>query len=284
MGCGTVLDCSEYLIEILYLRGHAQVNNPLVTIVTPSYNQAPYLEAAMRSVLEQDYPHIEYIVIDGGSTDGSVEIIRKHAGRLAYWISEKDRGQTDALNKGLARANGDVLAWINSDDTYEPGAVREAVECMQQHPDMGLVYGDANFIDDDGKVIGRFPAAQTDYRLLRRGYVHIPQQAAFFRRDVWQKVGPLDPSFFFAMDYDLWVRIAKIAPLLYTRRTWANFRLHGDSKTLIANDRCWPEMIRVHRREGGSWLSVIVAKYILRTFIAPLWHLRLKWKLPVSRK
>jgi len=260
------------------------VKDPLVTVVTPSYNQASYLEATMRSVLEQDYPQIEYIVIDGGSTDGSVDIVKKYSNRLAYWISEKDRGQTEAINKGFARATGEILAWINSDDTYQPGAIREAVDWMQKHPEMGLVYGDANFIDNDGKAIGRFPAAQTDYRRLRKGYVHIPQQAAFFRRDLWQKVGPLDPSFFFAMDYDLWVRIAKIAPLLYTRRVWANFRLHGDSKTLIANDRCWPEMIRVHRREGGSWFSVIVGKYIIRTLIAPLWHLRLKWKLPVSRK
>ena len=163
------------------------MKEPLVTIVTPSYNQASFLEATMRSVLEQDYAHIEYIVIDGGSTDGSVDIIKKYTDRLAYWSSEKDRGQTDAINKGFAHATGEILAWINSDDTYEPGAIREAVGWMQQHAEMGLVYGDANFIDDDGKVIGRFPAAQTDYRRLRRGYVHIPQQAAFFRRDLWQK-------------------------------------------------------------------------------------------------
>jgi glycosyltransferase involved in cell wall biosynthesis len=258
------------------------VKAPLVSIVTPSYNQAPFLEATIRSVLEQDYPNIEYIIIDGGSTDGSLEIIKKYAGRLAFWSSEKDRGQTDALNKGFARASGDIMAWINSDDTYTPGAIHEAVESMQAHPEMGLVYGDANFIDDQGEVIGRFPAAQTDYRRLRQGYVHIPQQAAFFRGDLWRQVGPLDPSFFFAMDYDLWVRIAKQAPLLYLSRTWANFRLHGDSKTMIANDRCWPEMIRVHQREGGSWFSIIVAKYIIRTLIAPLWHLRLKRILPRS--
>jgi glycosyltransferase involved in cell wall biosynthesis len=258
------------------------VKEPLVTIVTPSYNQAPFLEATIRSVLEQDYTNIEYIIIDGGSTDGSLDIIKKYADRLAFWSSEKDRGQTDAINKGFARATGEILAWINSDDTYEPGAVREAVMEMLAHPEMGLVYGDANFIDDHGRVIGRFPAAQTDYLRLRRGYVHIPQQAAYFRRDVWKQVGPLDPSFFFAMDYDLWVRIAKLAPLQYTRKVWANFRLHGDSKTMAANDRCWPEMIRVHKREGGSWFSVIVAKYVIRTLIAPLWHLRLKWKLPAS--
>ena len=255
---------------------------PLVSIITPSYNQAPFLDATIRSVLDQDYPNIEYIIIDGGSTDGSLEIIQKYANRLAFWNFEKDRGQTDAINKGFARATGEIMAWINSDDTYEPGAVREAVEAMQAHPEMGMVYGDTNFTDDHSIVIGRFPAAQTDYLRLRRGYVHIPQQAAFFRRDLWLRVGPLDPSFFFAMDYDLWVRLAKLAPLMYIPRVWANFRLHGDSKTMAANDRCWPEMIRVHKREGGSWFSVIVAKYMIRTLIAPLWHLRLKWKLPVS--
>jgi glycosyltransferase involved in cell wall biosynthesis len=126
------------------------VNEPLVTIVTPSYNQALFLEATMRSVLEQDYPRIEYIIIDGGSTDSSMDIIKKYADRLACWISEKDRGQTDALNKGFKRATGDILAWINSDDTYEPGAIREAVEWLQARPEIGLVYGDANFIDDEG--------------------------------------------------------------------------------------------------------------------------------------
>jgi hypothetical protein len=109
--------------------------------------------------------------------------------------------------------------------------------------------------------------------------VHVPQQSAFFRGDLWRQVGPLDPNFYFAMDYDLWVRLARKAPVYYTPQVWANFRLHGDSKTLAANDRCWPEMIRVHRREGGSYFSVIYAKYLIRKAILPLWHLRLKSKL-----
>jgi glycosyltransferase involved in cell wall biosynthesis len=254
-------------------------NPPLVSIVTPSYNQSAYLETTMRSVLTQDYPNIEYIVIDGGSKDASVEIIKKYADKLAYWVSEKDRGQTDALNKGFARAKGDILAWLNSDDTYQPGAIRAAVHFMQAHPDAGLVYGDANFIDEQGNVTGKFPAAQTDYRKLRQGYVHVPQQSAFFRGDLWRQVGPLDPNFYFAMDYDLWVRLARIAPVYYTQQLWANFRLHGGSKTISANDRCWPEMVRVHFRDGGSHFSVIYAKYLIRKAILPLWHLRLKRKL-----
>jgi glycosyltransferase involved in cell wall biosynthesis len=181
-------------------------NPPLVSIVTPSFNQAEFLEQTICSVLEQDYPHLEYWIMDGGSTDGSVDIIQKYSHRLAGWVSEKDHGQTDAINKGFSRSSGHILAWLNSDDTYQPGAIREAVELLQQYPDWGMVYGDTRFINRQGEVIGKFPASQTDYEKLRQGYVHIPQQAAFFRTDLWRKVGPLDPTFYFAMDYDLWVR------------------------------------------------------------------------------
>jgi glycosyltransferase involved in cell wall biosynthesis len=252
---------------------------PLVSIVTPSYNQARYLQSTIRSVLEQDYSSLEYIIVDGDSTDGSVDIIRRYADRLAWWVSEKDRGQTDAINKGFAHAHGEILAWLNSDDTYQPGAVAEAVAFLCSQPEVGLVYGDANFIDENGCVIGRFPAAQTDYRRLRRGYVHIPQQASFWRADLWHKVGPLDPSFYFAMDYDLWVRLAAQAPVQYTPRLWANFRLHTQGKTIAADDRCWPEMLKAHYRDGGSWFSVIVAKYYIRRLVAPLINSRRRTRL-----
>ena len=249
---------------------------PLVSVVTPSYNQARFLEETVRSVLEQGYPTLEYIIVDAGSTDGSLEIIQRYAGRLAWWVSEKDSGQTDAINKGFARARGDILAWLNSDDTYLPGAVSEAVAFLEAHPEAGMVYGDANLVDEDGTVIGKFPARQTDYHRLRRGYVHIPQQAAFFRADLWRQVGPLDPSFYFAMDYDLWVRLARVAPLVYYPRPWANFRLHGGAKTVSADDRCWPEMMRVHRREGGSWFSWLAIKALLRPVLYAWIPLRLR--------
>jgi glycosyltransferase involved in cell wall biosynthesis len=237
---------------------------PLVSIITPSFNQAEFLEETIRSVLAQDYPRIEYIIVDGGSTDGSLAVIQQYADRLAWWVSEPDQGQTDAINKGFAQARGEILAWLNSDDTYQPGAVREAVEALTNHPEAAMVYGDANLIDENGGVIGQFAARQTDLRHMLRGSVHIPQQTTFFWAKMWKQVSPLDPSFYFAMDYDLWVRLAKIAPLVYIPRLWANFRLHGAGKSVARDDRCYPEMLRVYQREGGGRFSRLAARWQLR--------------------
>ncbi|MBN1267871.1 MAG: glycosyltransferase [Anaerolineales bacterium] len=255
---------------------------PLISIITPSFQQAHYLEQTIRSVLNQDYPNLEYIVIDGGSTDGSVDVIRRYENHITRWVSEPDKGQTDALNKGFAMANGEILAWLNSDDLYYPGAVSAAAAYLQQHAEVGLVYGDADYIDEDGKVIGRFPAAHTDYNRLRRGYVHIPQQAAFFRAFLWKQVGPLDPSFYFAMDYDLWVRLASVAPIRYQPDLWAAFRLHKGAKSVSEADRCWPEMLRVHERRGGSRFSILYMKYLLRRLLEPWMPFRLKLRLGIQ--
>ncbi len=254
-------------------------SHPLVSIVTPSFNQARFLEETICSVLSQDYPSIEYWIIDGGSADGTRQVIERYADRLAGWVSEKDGGQTDAINKGFARATGKYLAWLNSDDTYQPWAVSEAVAYLEAHPATGLVYGDAHLIDEDGRIIGKFAARQTSLARLRRGYVHIPQQSAFFRADLWRKVGPLDPSFYFAMDYDLWVRLAAQGEIRYLPHVWANFRLHGAAKTIIADDCCWPEMLRVHYRDGGSRLAPIVFLYYLRRLLSPLINWRRKQML-----
>ncbi len=239
----------------------------LISIITPSYNQAEFLEASMRSVLEQDYPDIEYILVDGGSTDGSVEIIKKYADRLAWWVSERDRGHADALNKGFAHAHGEIFAWLNSDDTYYPGAVSEAVAALQAHPEAGMVYGDADLTDRQGHIIGRFASRQTDYTRLLRGYVHIPQATTFYRADLWRQLGPLDLSLFFGFDYDLWVRFSKVSRLQYIPKKWAAFRLHEEGKSVRNDDQCYPDMIRVYQRETGHRLSWLLLKAGVRPLV-----------------
>jgi glycosyltransferase involved in cell wall biosynthesis len=263
------------------MEGRPQVSDeshPLVSIITPSFNQVRFLEETIRSVLDQDYPRIEYIVVDGGSTDGSVEIIQKYEGKLARWSSEADLGQTDAINRGFGMAHGDVFAWLNSDDMYRPGAVGEAVAFFQNHPEIGMVYGHAFYVAEDGHILAPYPTGVTDLKGLRRGITTIPQQAMFFRSKLWRMVGPLDPSFYYAMDYDLWVRIAEVTPIALCRRPWANFRIHGMSKSLTAASRCWPEMIRVHFRDGGSIFSVLYLKYLIRRLVEPLMPLRMKFR------
>ncbi len=253
----------------------------LVSIVTPSFNQGKYLERTIQSVLSQTGVDLEYIVVDGGSSDDSIDIIKRYSKRIAWWVSEKDNGQTDAINKGFGHAHGDILAWLNSDDTYQPCALAEAAAYLKDHPGSGAVYGEANFIDDDDRVIGKFAAAQTDLSRLRRGYVHIPQQSFFFRAELWKKVGPLDPAFYFAMDYDLWVRLAGTTTLDYLPgHVWANFRLHQDAKTISADALCWPEMLKIHYRDGGKKITPIILKYYLRRIVAPFinWRRRQMFK------
>ncbi len=240
---------------------------PKVTILTPSYNQGQFLEATIQSVLAQDYPNIEYFIVDGGSKDNSVEIIQKYASKINGWVSEKDGGHADALNKGFARATGDILAWINSDDTYYPGAIREAVTFLQANPQVGMVYADANLIDNAGQQVGRFSAKQTSYRQMLRGSVHIPQATTFFRADLWRKLGPLDLSLFFAFDYDLWVKIAKVSEVRYLPRLWADFRMHEAGKSVKDDDRCYPDMVRVYEREMGKGFSQIRARAALRRLV-----------------
>ena len=259
---------------------------PLVSIVTPSFNQAPYLESTIRSVLEQDYPRIEYIVVDGGSTDGSQAVIQRYAPRLASWTSEPDRGQADAINKGFSSARGEIFAWLNSDDTFRPGAVWEAVDYLRAHPEIGMVYAQAYYIDEAGAVFARYPAGPTDHRGLRRGITTIPQQTTFFRARLWRMVGPLDPTFYYAMDYDLWVRLSAVSPIAYVPRPWAHFRIHNASKSRREAFRCWPEMMRVHFRDGGSRFSILYAKYLVRRVVEPImpWRLTLRrWRYALER-
>jgi glycosyltransferase involved in cell wall biosynthesis len=201
----------------------------LVSIVTPSYNQAPYLEQTIQSVLEQDYPHIEYMVIDGGSTDKSVEIIQKYADRLAYWVSEKDSGQAEAINKGFARANGEILAWLNSDDYYLLNTVSVAVRCLEQNPDVVMVYGDMFAVDGDGQTINILRYKQLSLQDLLCFQI-IGQPSVFFRRSAFEKAGPLETNFHFMLDHHLWIRLAQQGRILHVPQIWSAARYHPQAK------------------------------------------------------
>ncbi|MDK1118765.1 MAG: glycosyltransferase family 2 protein [Anaerolineae bacterium] len=202
---------------------------PLVSIITPSYNQAAYLEQTLTSVLEQDYPHLEYFVIDGASTDGSLDIIHKLADRLTWWVSEKDSGQAEAINKGLARARGEIIAWLNSDDYYLLGAVSAAVKVFQEYPEVVLVYGNMLAVDENGETINIFKYNQLSLKDLLCFQI-IGQPAVFMRRDALDKAGHLDPNFHYLLDHQLWLRVALQGRILHVNDTWAAARYHAEAK------------------------------------------------------
>lgn len=226
---------------------------PLVSIVSPSYNQVHYLEQTLRSVLEQDHPRIEYIVIDGASTDGSVEIIKRYTGRggvalplhkIDYWVSEKDSGQAEAINKGLARATGNIVAWLNSDDFYFPGAITSAVKAFKLYPEAGLVYGDTVAVDEKGEFI-HFPKYDQWQLEDLLTFNIIGQPAVFMRRDVLLKAGFLDPSYHFLLDHQLWIRMASHAPMVYVPERWAAGRFHESAKNIAQAEKFGEEAFRI---------------------------------------
>lgn len=203
----------------------------LISIITPSYNQSAYLEQAILSVLGQDYTPLEYIVVDGGSADGSLEIIQRYAGKLAWWVSERDAGQADAINKGLQRAKGEFVAWLNSDDLYQPGAIAQAVTALRDHPDAGMVFGDAITIDAQGRHLNRLSFGDWGLRELMRFRI-ICQPAVFMRRSILEEAGYLDPSYHFLLDHQLWLRLASLAPVVHVPGVWAAARHHPGAKNV----------------------------------------------------
>lgn len=222
---------------------------PLVSIVTASFNSADYIEAAIRSVAAQDYPNIEHLVIDGGSTDGTVEILKRYDGRVV-WVSEPDGGQSDAINKGFRRARGEILGWLDADNIYEPGAVGEAVSRLVREPELGMVYGGVYDVDEAGRVEREYmpPEFTLVGFLLYHEFNFIPPSSVFMRRGALERAGLLDPDLHYTMDFDLWLRMGLRAKVARVKRFWSRFLLRGTSKTGSQMEKFGWDILRVMER------------------------------------
>lgn len=243
----------------------AAPDQPRVSIVTPSFNQGPFLVRTIESVLSQRYPNIEYIVMDGGSTDASVEILRRYGDRL-QWSSEKDHGQTDAINKGFARSTGQIRAYLNSDDTLEPDAIEKVVAFFGEHPDVDMVYGNANYVDEQDRVTGSYNTADYSFERLMFDCC-ICQPAAFWRSSIARLVGEFDASLHLVMDYDYWLRIDRAGGTIRRMPTLlANSRLYAGTKTLSRRADIYRELFATCRRHAG---------YVDRNYYLGYWHHRI---------
>lgn len=226
---------------------------PRISLVTCSYQQARYLEATIQSVLEQDYPALEYSVIDGQSTDGSVDVIRRYESRLSDWVSEPDRGQTDALIKGFDRTDGEIMGWLCSDDLLLPGSLHAVGEFFARNPNALAVYGDALWIDGEG----RFLRPKREIPFSRFVFLHdhnyIPQPSMFWRRSVYEAVGGLDRSFNLAMDGDLWDRFAQHGPIEHLPRYLSCMRWYPEQKTRALKPQARAENAALRIRRTGAF-------------------------------
>ena len=221
---------------------------PSISVITPSFNQAAYLKQTMDSVLSQGIPDMEYVVMDGGSSDGSADLIRSYEDRLSAWASEKDRGQADAVNKGAARTRGEVIGWLNSDDLYLTGAVRKALAYLDSHPDIDAVYGDVLSIDGNGSLMNvmRFDRYSAEDLMTFRV---ISQPGVFFRRSAWERAGGLDLSYSYLLDHHLWLRMICGGRFAYLPEPLAAARFHAEAKNRAHAGRFGKEAYRL-----ADWL------------------------------
>lgn len=233
---------------------------PKISIITPSYNQGHFLERTIISVLDQGYPDLEYIIIDGGSTDETLAILKKYHHAL-YWISERDRGQVHAINKGLLLASGQITAFINSDDTYEPGALLTVGEYFSNHPDCGWLSGRCRIINADGREIRRWITAYKNLWVRLKSpmvlYIlnFISQPATFWRQELIRLTGYFDETLNYAFDYACWLKFSKICKPQFLNTYLAEFRLHVSSKSSSAHYAQFLEQFRVAKKHTDSrWL------------------------------
>jgi glycosyltransferase involved in cell wall biosynthesis len=235
---------------------------PLISIVTPSLNQGRYIEKNIQSVLNQNYPNFEHIIIDGSSTDGTIDILKQY--NHLIWVSEKDSGQSEAINKGFKRANGEIIAWLNSDDCYEPNAFNTIAKKLNGDEGKFFVFGDCNLIDEKGKIIGFIKGKYNGQRSLIEYWkdAYIPQPSVFFYRDLLYEIGFLNESLHYAMDWDFWLRISEKYSPFYINKPLANFRIHGKQKT-GGYEVFEPELYRISKRYWGSKYSARYWYYYL---------------------
>lgn len=226
---------------------------PRIAVITPSFNQVRFLERTIQSVLDQNYPELEYIIVDGGSTDGSVDLIRKYSDRLSWWVSEEDAGQSAAINKGLRRATGEILGWLNSDDTLASGALHAIAAAYSRRPDVELLYGHTCQIDENDVVTRRLCAVPTNAGELMRYNANIfSQPGTTWRRQLQERIGLLDESLHCAMDADYWIRAAKAGVLGFEPRHFGNLRVYGETKTATRAERFRVEYAMLAERYGAT--------------------------------
>ncbi|GAK50569.1 glycosyl transferase, group 2 family protein [Candidatus Moduliflexus flocculans] len=220
---------------------------PRMTVVTPSYNQADFLEETLRSVLLQGYPNLEYLVIDGGSTDGSVELIKKYAPYLTHWVSEPDRGQSHAINKGLQQAHGEILCWLNSDDLLKPGALYHVASMFRDLAAPSWIVGATELIARDGTYLDIQQVRDIDERffLTWSDRIWLPQQSTFWNRAMWELVKPLREDLTYVMDVALWLKMFQVVRPETTPRILSSYRIHEVSKTVSAPMHSRQELIEL---------------------------------------